>query len=404
MIKKRIVYINLLILGIVLLFSMSVLAADEIQTNETQKFEIGQLVNAGNRDGYSEKNKIEKGDYHYGWKLGRFYIGGFTSHLGEANEEPIFLKNTGDKVSLWFTVEQDINKLDGNDDYSICEDKKGYDEAFQTKTTNFGKGALIVGHKNSQGSSSEPQIYTDYVKAVKKGANTSIQLFEEGDYEVALDYRIKNENINLFGWDVNAGYSDYRISFKFKVRNSNCMIFFKDVKTEEELTNKAITENGFRLDYANSKYLDVSVKKDILNDRGDGLVEDTRFNRQAKDKEEFTDEGLYTITVKNKYTSNTTIKVIAVGKNTILQTHAKTGKPVSEIISNDKNKIDNRNANNEGKEEKSIEEIIILCLMGVVIVLLVIMFVIKRNNYKNRRDSTEKQKKAYTDKSNEEVE
>lgn len=98
-------------------------------------------------------------------------------------------------------------------------------------------------------------------------ADTKVQLFEEGDYEVALDYEVtKDELIDKTG--------HYRIFFKFSVRNGNCMAYPIDVKTGSELTNSSMTENGFRLDLAKSRYLKINLKKEILKDSADGLIEE----------------------------------------------------------------------------------------------------------------------------------
>ena len=46
-----------------------------------------------------------------------------------------------------------------------------------------------------------------------------------------------------------------------------------DVKTGSELTNSSMTENGFRLDLAKSRYLKINLKKEILKDSADGLID-----------------------------------------------------------------------------------------------------------------------------------
>ncbi|MBQ3544647.1 MAG: HNH/ENDO VII family nuclease [Lachnospiraceae bacterium] len=60
-------------------------------------------------------------------------------------------------------------------------------------------------------------------------------------------------------------------------------------------------------------------------------MEDVRFNKPAKDGEEFTDEGIYTITASNRYTKTTTQKIIYVGTNDILKAYATTGLSINEI-------------------------------------------------------------------------
>ena len=58
--------------------------------------------------------------------------------------------------------------------------------------TNFKHGTLIIRFTDFQGNKSDPIIYTDFLAAnARTGADTRVQFFEEGDYEVALDYEIK---------------------------------------------------------------------------------------------------------------------------------------------------------------------------------------------------------------------
>lgn len=75
----------------------------------------------------------------------------------------------------------------------------------------------------------------------------------------------------------------------------------------------------------------VNIKREVLKDSADGLVEDTRFNGAAKDGAEYTDEGIYTITVSNEYTGQLTTKKIYVGTNSVLRAHMTTGLSIAEI-------------------------------------------------------------------------
>ena len=173
----------------------------------------------------------------------------------------------------------------------------------------------------------EPQLFTDYLSAITaSGADTTVQLFEEGDYEVALDYEIKDQSNKLA-----PQYGNYRIAFNFSVRNGNCMVYPFDVATGAELTNTAVTENGFYLDLALSRYLDINVKRETLAEGATGLTEDVRFNRPARDGEQYTEEGIYTITVSNRYTGQQTVKQIYVGTNKILLAHMVTGLSIEEV-------------------------------------------------------------------------
>lgn len=294
------------------------------------------IYNAGTDTGYSEKNTITVNDPHFGWNLGKFNLTGYTSVTNEDTDNPVFLKTVGDKVTLWFKLDQDIEKLNGDENLKIADDANGYDEYFGITETDFKKGTLIVKHSDYQNKNQKPVTYKDYLNTkVNKGTNTKVELFEEGDYEVALDYEIeKHSKILLIH---KTEYFNYRIFFKFSVRNGNCMVYPFDVKTNEELTNSSITPNGFRLDLAKSRYLDINIKKEILRDGAAGLTEDVRFNGPAKDGAKYTSEGIYTITVSNRYTDQQTTKKIYVGSNNLLKAYMTTGLSISQI----KEKLDN---------------------------------------------------------------
>lgn len=327
----KIISIFLILSVMVSVLSLSVNAAKETASNSLKHY-IGNVVNTGKDNGYFENKSLEADDPHYGWKLGRFYITGYSSLVTDKENNPIFLKNVGDKVALYFNLEQDIDKLNGKKHLSISEDKNGYDKTFEVEKQNFGKGTLIIRHTDYQNLENKPTVYVNYLSAkAKKGADTKVELFEEGDYEVSLDYEIRNNPRKWLGVDVFPSYTNYKIYFKFSVRNGNCMVYTFDAETNEELPNKAFTTNGFRVDLAQSHYLETNVKREILTEGADGLTEDTRFNRPAKDGDTYLEEGIYTITVRNQYTEQETKKEIYVGENEILKAHLITGLPIDEI-------------------------------------------------------------------------
>ncbi len=291
----------------------------------SQTYNLGTKVRTENFDGYSGEQEITKSDIHYGWNLGNFFVSGYTDKCVSDDGSVVFLKNLGDKVTLWFNLSQNIDALNEDNALTISSDKEGYDQYFETPKTDFGKGALIIRYTDYNNNKTEPQIYTNYLEAnTSFGADTRVQLFEEGDYEVALDYAVTKDDL----FDTTG---HYRIFFKFSVRNGNCMAYPFDIATGSELTNSSMTENGFRLDLAKSRYLKVNIKREVLKDSADGLVEDTRFNGPAKDGAEYTDDGIYTITVSNNYTNQFTVKKIYVGTNNILRAHMTTGLSIPEI-------------------------------------------------------------------------
>lgn len=296
--------------------------------------ELGETVNAGHDTGYSKKNEIDSDDVHYGWKkdIGTFTINGFTQKQ-EKDGVPVFLKNVGDQVTLWFTLDQDIDKLNGRDNLEISEDTNGFDENFQTKKTNLGRGALIIQYTDCEGHKHDPVIYTDYLSACSTtSADTRVVLYEEGDYEVALDYEIKHTPRKVGPVEIVPEYHDYRKSFKFSVHNGNAMVYPFDIGTGSELLNRSITPNGFRIDLANSKDLDIFVTQTNITVNSNGKhVEDSRGEKTAKDGAEYTKPGVYTIKVKNPYTDKETTKTIYVGDDEFLKALAGSGLTVKEL-------------------------------------------------------------------------
>ncbi len=285
----------------------------------TPRKELGQKVNTGKDNGYSGNNAIDKDDPHYGWNLGTFVVNGYTRETS-SNGTPVFLKNVGDKVTLWFTLTQDINNLNENSALTISEDTNGYDQYFEIAQTNFKRGTLIIQYTDHEGNSHAPVIYTDFLAAnATTGADTRVQLFEEGDYEISLDYEIKNNPRQVGSVSVIPTYTNYKISFSFSIRNGNCMVYPFDTVTGAEMSDRAITSNGFKLNMAKSRYLTIDVTRTVLNVGADGqLTEDVRFNLPAKDNDAYIDDGIYTFTVKNLYTGETTTKTIYVGTDKYL--------------------------------------------------------------------------------------
>lgn len=305
----------------------------EVTSLDVPRKELGEKINTGKDNGYSGQYDIDENDPHYGWNIGSFFVNGYTREVADSENNSIFLKNVGDQVVLWFHLNEDINCLNGNSEFTIAEDQDGYDQYFETEKMNFKRGTLIIRHTNDQGVKQEPIIYTNYLEAnTRTGADTKVQIFEEGDYEVSLDYEIKNTPRILGNIASMPTYTNYKIFFKFSIRNGNCMVYPLDVKQGAELSDYDITEDGFKLDMARSKYLVIDVCKSILNIEKDGsCVEDVRFNRPAKDGESYTDEGIYTFTVRNLYTGQQTEKTIFVGSNRYLKALSKAGITVDEI-------------------------------------------------------------------------
>lgn len=304
---------------------------------EDQVYYLGSTVNAGTDDGYSKDGALTEKDPHYGWSLGRFYVTGFTNIQREGNKVT-FLKTAGDDIKLKFRLDQEIDQLNGEKALTINDDSNGYDQRFGiTKSdTGFGRGTLIIRQTDYQNNESAPQVFVNYLDGVQKDAETDVSSFAEGDYEVVLDYEIKKDARKTPGIgpipsiSILPEYGNYTIRFSFSVRNGNTMVFLLDSETGSELTNSSVTENGFTVDFAKSRYLDIFVKRSVLSDSGQELV-DIRSNEPASDGKSYTDPGIYTITAVNPSTSQTTEKVIYVGNDPLLKCYAITGYSLEQI-------------------------------------------------------------------------
>ena len=284
---------------------------------------------------------IPDDDPHKGWSLGSFFVQGYSgmteSSLNSYQKNmPVYLKNAGDTVSFGFKLDQNINKLNGNSSLKIADDHKVIQDCWVEDPYiqgDFHHGVLIIVHTDYQGNQ-KITTYRDFLKGKSKGANTEVQLFEEGDYRVILCYEIyKDTSWNwITDWmDPSGSWFDYRIESYFSVRNGNAMVYPFEIETGSELTNRSYTETGFRVDLAKSRYLKLSVKKENLNQSGTDIIEDTRFNKVIADGTEFTDEGKYTVTVKNLYTDLVTEKVIYVGTNDVMRCNTVTGLSIATI-------------------------------------------------------------------------
>ena len=298
--------------------------------NRTDAYEFSDVYRVDSQDGFKNPTAMQSDDPHNDWTLGKFYVSGYTDVTYDG-DVPIFLKVPGDKAALWFSLEHDLNKCNGRTDVEVEYISSGSDIYFGTPTIeDFGRGALII-RKSDKNNKKERFIYTNYLEAsATVGANTRVDLFEEGDYEVALDYQLHYDKPFVFGTTTTKTLT-YRVFFKFKVRNGDISAFIRDVDTNQFITNANIAENGFYIDVANSQYLSISIKREVLSESLDGLVEDTKFSGVAKEGRYYKDEGVYTVTVKNLATGDSVEKRVYVGNSDILKAHIVNEISISEI-------------------------------------------------------------------------
>ncbi len=110
------------------------------------------------------------------------------------------------------------------------------------------------------------------------------------------------------------------------------MFFPFDLSTGAELRDKAITSNGFKIDMAKSRYLNINVTRTAIVKGTNGYYsEDVRFNGPAKDGAQYKEDGVYTVDVTNQYTDEHTVKTFYVGSDPFMTAMAKSSKTVKEL-------------------------------------------------------------------------
>ena len=179
---KKIRIISTIVLSLVLIITSvgTVCAQDHYIENKVQR----------TNDEYAEPEELESDDPHSGWDLGDFIISGFTQKR-KVDGKWVFLKKVGDKVELSFKLKQNINMLHDDEELKILKDENSTDKAMGMENVNFDRGALFIRKTNFENKKEEPVKYFDYLyKKAEVNANKTVELCEEGDYEVALDYAI----------------------------------------------------------------------------------------------------------------------------------------------------------------------------------------------------------------------
>ena len=88
--KKR-----LFIMFLIIFVGISFIYAEENQFNENYTVYWDNVVNTGKDNGYLNEDVIKNGDPHYGWKLGKFALSGFSSkRLDEEGNYILFWNKT----------------------------------------------------------------------------------------------------------------------------------------------------------------------------------------------------------------------------------------------------------------------------------------------------------------------
>lgn len=257
------------------------------------------------------EDDVDIKDPHYGKKIGQFAVKGYTSVNKDDQDCFKYIKTGTDRIAISFELEErNLDKLFGNEKYKLNYDRDATDKNIETPIMDFKQGTVIISFIDTSNMKHEKIYYTNFLAAcTTTKANTAVYLFEEGKYEVTLDYEILNIK------KTPDKKTNYRMSFKFEVVNGNAEVFIKDSVNGSFLSNEAVTENGFVLDYANSKKLNVNCqyfKYSMVNNQ---LTETAGKNSVAADGDEFSNSGKYVITVSSDSGTESSTYVIYIGKD-----------------------------------------------------------------------------------------
>ncbi len=108
-------------------------------------FEFSKVYRVDSHDGFKNPELIAADDPHIDWSVGKFYVSGYTASKKDGDNTPVFLKVPGDRVALWFNLEQELDKCNGSTDVKVNYIDSGSDIGFGTPTIkDFGRGALII--------------------------------------------------------------------------------------------------------------------------------------------------------------------------------------------------------------------------------------------------------------------
>ena len=243
---------------------------------------------------YYGNQTMEVKDPMYSRSIGEFLVKGYTYCNEEDSERLVFEKTGADKIAVSFNLVEDIDKLFGNEDLTISYESTANDKELQILPQAFKRGTLIVKYTDTRNKKKEPIIYTNFLEAcTTTKADTRILLFEEGSYEIVLDFAILDES------KTPDKTTNYKMKFSFEVVNGNAKAFFADTTTNEILDNNAVITDAFKIDFANSKKLKANCiyYKYTLNDNQ--IKETIVSNNAVADGDIFEKSGKYVFTVSS---------------------------------------------------------------------------------------------------------
>ena len=164
---------------VLFLFVMLLVPILNVETEEKTIYDGSNVQKTDNN--YDNAEQVKVGDRQQGWTLGDFIVSDYSSHLSDSSGNDIFLKKIGDKITLSFDLQQNIKKLNNNDNFQIASIKNANLVNPTLKGKINGLGTLVVQMKEPSGKLEKAKVYKNYLSGVNKNANTEVITLEEGD-------------------------------------------------------------------------------------------------------------------------------------------------------------------------------------------------------------------------------
>lgn len=388
--------ILLFISAFLLLPSRIIAKAETGSANNGNTYSYSQLMSCADGSGYANAKSLAVGDPLVGVNVAEIKLSNFSSTTIKEGKR-YFLKTSPDIPVLSIELKTDVNNLGGsgawiNEDGDTRIPDYGFVGA-------VGYGWLGISHTDYQG-----KVQTVCIKdALKKVRNNNSFMpawfGAEGDYKVSLCFEAKRQTGTEKNWhgpfyytnDPVYGYTNYRIDATFEIRNANAQVFAFDLNGNELLSGSVCDQ--FTLDFANSRYLQISVKREIAVNTNE-LMEstDVRFNSVGVDQRTYSTPGVWTITSRNEITGDSTIRrILVVDSNNVEETNVlktATSKKYSEfsLLDNDRGNqgVNALNADNENSVAKNNSGIIITIVVSATVLIIAIIIctvIIKKKTY-----------------------
>ena len=320
---KNLTAIVMALLSIMSVFALPAFATegntDNYSTN-SNTYMFNETKTTADNNGYANPSALGAGDPLLGVNVLEIVIGNFSSTT-IFNGKRIFLKTSPDVPVLSINVNTDLGNLGGSGAY-ICSDSATVvsDYGYRGKV---GYGLLAIEHTDYTGKT-ETFFTPDLFNVLKESGDIIPAFFgEEGLYRISVFFETERYVKTVKDWKNPFYYKkkkvyeyrNYRVDASYEIRNGNTMVYTFD-SAGNEISNGSVVTDGFYLDLANSHYLDVQIKKEVVGNSGFlGETTDTRFNTIGVDKRFYDSEGLYTIVVSNPVTgASTTKKLLVAGQ------------------------------------------------------------------------------------------